>query len=481
MMKCNNGLCSFKWICLLSFLCVLLTNQGSLAATFYVDPAIGNMDNDGSVNHPWRTLAEVIDQNKIESMQPADYPYSFGDPLVVKNDGAPVQPGDTIVLMSGFHGTVTIIAYYNPETITIKAGQGQTPHLGPIEIRSSSKWVLEGLHISPSFATPYECKTLINLSSHNWTGPGHDLIVRDCTAFSVADASGWSEADWNEKACNGMSLSGDQMVAENNALINVNFGITVSGKDCTVRGNLVENFSGDGMRGLGDNGLFEYNTVKNCFDVNDNHDDGFQSWSNGAGGVGSGTVKGIVLRGNTIIDYEDPNQPYRGTLQGIGCFDGMFEDWVVENNVVIVDHWHGITLMGAIDCRIVNNTVVDLNTDRPGPPWIRISDHKNGTPSSGSLIRNNLLTTAISMDAGVTEDHNIILSDHAEYFVDYAKLDLHLKEDAPAIDAGIEDQAPNTDRDGNQRPFGNGWDVGAYEYHDGAPVRPQGVKLLNIK
>ena len=46
----------------------------------------------------------------------------------------------------------------------------------------------------------------------------------------------------------------------------------------------------------------------------------------------------MVLRGNTIINYEDPGQPHRGTLQGIGCFDGMFVDWVIENNVVIVDH-----------------------------------------------------------------------------------------------------------------------------------------------
>ena len=60
-----------------------------------------------------------------------------------------------------------------------------------------------------------------------------------------------------------------------------------------------------------------------------------------------GEVVGLVLRGNTIINYEDPDQPHRGTLQGIGCFDGMFVDWIIENNVIIVDHYHGITLSGA--------------------------------------------------------------------------------------------------------------------------------------
>ena len=147
----------------------------------------------------------------------------------------------------------------------------------------------------------------------------------------------------------------------------MNFGISVTGASNVVERNVIENFSGDGLRGLGDYGVFEFNTVKNCYDVNANHDDGFQSWSVGPGGVGTGVVRGIVLRGNRILNYEDPNQPHRGTLQGIGCFDGFFEDWIIENNEILTDHWHGITLSGARNCRIVNNTVVDLNTTSPGP------------------------------------------------------------------------------------------------------------------
>ncbi|UCD52697.1 MAG: hypothetical protein JSW27_08675, partial [Phycisphaerales bacterium] len=137
---------------------------------------------------------------------------------------------------------------------------------------------------------------------------------------------------------------------------------------------------------------FEYNTVKNCYNVNANHDDGFQSWSVGPGGVGTGEVVGVVLRGNTIINYEDPNQPHRGALQGIGCFDGTFVDWVVENNVVITDHWHGITLGGARGCLVINNTVLDRNEQRPGPPWICIDRHKNGTAPVDCVVRNNLAT-----------------------------------------------------------------------------------------
>ena len=184
--------------------------------------------------------------------------------------------------------------------------------------------------------------------------------MEQCRAQSVQDASGWTVEDWNSLACNGIQVDGRNMTVRNCILRNVDFGISVTAADSMIEGNTVENFAGDGMRGLGDNTTFQYNTVKNCYDVNRNHDDGFQSWSRGEDGrVGRGEVRGIVLRGNTIINFEDPGQPYRGTLQGIGCFDGMFVDWVVENNVVITDHFHGITLSGARNCRIVNNTVID--------------------------------------------------------------------------------------------------------------------------
>jgi parallel beta-helix repeat protein len=42
----------------------------------------------------------------------------------------------------------------------------------------------------------------------------------------------------------------------------------------------------------------------------------------------------------------------------------------VENNVVMVDHWHGISFYGAKNCKFVNNTVVDINTTGAGPAWL---------------------------------------------------------------------------------------------------------------
>ena len=38
--------------------------------------------------------------------------------MIVKNPGAPVKAGDTLILRSGFHGEIVAIEYYNDDYIT---------------------------------------------------------------------------------------------------------------------------------------------------------------------------------------------------------------------------------------------------------------------------------------------------------------------------------------------------------------------------
>ncbi|MBN2430249.1 MAG: hypothetical protein JXQ27_02180 [Acidobacteria bacterium] len=434
------------------------------AAVFYVDPVHGNMANDGSHDAPWSTLADVFAHSLIESRCWAGHPWTPDMAMVPKNPGAPVRAGDTLLLRDGYHGTLLAIEYYNAAPIIIAAQAGHTPALGAVEFRSSARWILRGLHISPELAPVYVVQDLVRFVNHGWTGPAWECVLEDCTLYSVEDAAAWSAADWDSLACNGIYLSGDDMVVRGNHLRNVNFGISVTGDDARVEANVIENFCGDGIRGLGDYGEYLYNTVKNCYDVNGNHDDGFQSWSVGDDGqVGHGVVNGLVLQGNTIINYEDPAQPLRGTLQGIGCFDGMFAGWRIENNVIRTDHWHGITLLGAVDCTVINNTVLDMNDTTPGPPWIRVAAHKDGTPSSGCVVRNNLTTSLNNDSIGVVADHNILITDPDDHFVAVAAGDLHLLSGSTAVDSGSALLAPTMDRDGYGRPYGVGWDIGAYE------------------
>ena len=373
-----------------------------------------------------------------------------------------ISDGGTILLRSGDYGSLSITNKHNSIGITLIADSGHTPRFTTISFGNSSHWTVIGVHVRPITA-----KTAVNL------GGAHLTFENSFISFAE-NAGGWNEFDWLSKTANGISIGGSNLVVRNNQIKLVDHGISGSAAHSLISGNTIDGFRGDGLRGLGDHTVWEYNTVKNCYAVDDNHDDGFQSWSIGPGGVGTGAVTGVILRGNTIINYENPNQPLRCTLQGIGLFDGMYVDWVIENNVVVADHWHGITVRGADNVEIVNNTVIDINTTTPGPAWISIDKHKNGTPPRNSVVRNNIATDFKNASSGVTEDHNIEVSfaDFNTHFLDVTTNNFQLKSTSTAIDAGSSTLAPPTDALGKSRPQGNGIDIGAYEFSGQSSPEP---------
>ena len=382
-----------------------------------------------------------------------------------------VQGGDTITLLSANYGDITINGKNNNSFVTIRANTGATPLFTSVNFNNSSYWQLIGVDIKPRYNSGADGKNAVNLG-------GSYLTIKNCHINYSDDISGWTDTDWLARAGNGISMDGTYLSVIDNTITVIDHGIGSDASNSLVSGNLIANFRGDGIRGLGDDMIYEYNTIKNSYDVDDNHDDGFQSWSYGSGGVGTGVVKNVVLRGNTIINYEDPNQSFKGNMQGVGLFDGMFEDWVVENNLVITDHWHGISFYGAINCKIINNTVVD-NDLAPSPdPWIMIHDHKNGTPSSGVIVRNNIATD-FSFAGDVTEDHNIeiTMNDASIYFSNPSggTGNYHPIVSSPAVDAGSSVNAPNIDKDGIARPQGSGFDIGCYEFTETTEVVEENI------
>jgi hypothetical protein len=420
------------------------------ASEFFVDPAVAAAG-DGSAQSPWQTLEQVVAAGGF---------------------GTTIKAGDTVWLKSGYHGGCAIKNGDYTPPITIAAVTGEKPTLNRVSFSATKGWVFAGASISPSYGTTSAVDTLVMIDTSSAR-----ITVKDCEIFSVRDTSAWGATEWIDAASSGIFVRGTGVTVSNNDITNVRFGISVDGDDALIDGNRIVNFSADGLRGLGDGGVFQYNLVKNVYvsgdDGDDNHDDGFQSWSVGADGVGTGVVKGVVLRGNVFINREDPNQRLTNAMQGIGCFDGMFDGWVVENNVVITDHWHGISFYGMTNSRIVNNTVIDVNDASPGPPWIMVTAHKDGTPSSNVIVRNNLATDYDLSGTAITDDHNTALTSAtlAAFFVSpTGPFDLHLLPNAPAIDTGSADQAPLLDADRIPRPQGNGIDLGAYEWHAPAVV-----------
>ena len=127
---------------------VVACNTGS-SSTFYVDPLLGDINNNGSITAPWSTLSAVIANNFIESKEYSPLPYDENTSTeVVKNADAPVHSGDTIILLSGLHGATIIDSYLNDEMITIMAAEGHTPILDYVRFRASRNWRLIGVHVS---------------------------------------------------------------------------------------------------------------------------------------------------------------------------------------------------------------------------------------------------------------------------------------------------------------------------------------------
>ena len=149
-------------------------------------------------------------------------------------------------------------------------------------------------------------------------------------------------------------------------------------------------------------------------------------------------------------------------MQGIALFDGLYENWVIENNVIITDMWHGIALYGGRNCRIVNNTVVKNPINAKAyTPWIQVSPDPSGTASSGTTVHNNL-TTKLNFSGSGSVQNNLITTSYTSHFVDFAKFNVRLKSSSTAVNKGASTYAPKIDADLRTRSVPV--DIGAFEY-----------------
>jgi parallel beta-helix repeat protein len=383
--------------CLLFFLLAVITTH---ATTYYCDPVLGSAKGDGSAGQPWRTIEEVVRARLIQLCDQKGAP---------SNPDAPVKPGDTILLRSGWQGILSLSGGYNNQPITIAAAPEQVPKVGWVEIGEGKNWIVRGLTVSPSLApTPLSRvpHDLVMLGERGGEESA-DLVVEDCFVYSVLDTTGWTGRDWVEKPASGIWLGrhGKRHVARNNYVLNTRFGIQLCAPDSLAEGNVVVNFSADGMRATRGGQVLQYNVIKNNFvgarDGDDNHDDGIQVF---LFNVGTGTVRDVTLRGNIIIGRETDGLPFPNSLQGIGCFDGPLVHFLVESNVVCVNHYHGISLYDAQGCTIQDNTCFSRWPGR-ARPWIMLGQKKK--QAGGNAVRNNLAHSYnFKTDAQVRAENN---------------------------------------------------------------------------
>ena len=304
-------------------------------------------------------------------------PAKPGAVLALLNSGA-VSAGDRILLADGYHGSLRAANFEFRRSVTIQPDTGARPRFSYVHLQNMRGIVLKGFEVRP------DARDLDFAHAFVMVVNGRNMRVEKLTVRSALDTKGWTAAKWLKMSRNGITVSGHKIAVKGNHLRNVRHAITSFATRADVRSNLVEIFAGDGIRGLGDNSEYRDNIIDTCVKIDQNHDDGFQSWSlDKQRRAGRGVIRGVRVINNTI---RNGTHPLTCKLQGIGLFDGMYEDWLIKGNTIIVNHWHGITVTGATNVRITGNYVADLIEGRPGPPWISIKDHKNGTPSTGNRV-----------------------------------------------------------------------------------------------
>ncbi len=181
----------------------------------------------------------------------------------------------------------------------------------------------------------------------------------------------------------------------------------------------------------------------------------------------------VVIERNWILNCD------RGIGLGLVNAEGGHQGSasIIRNNLVFSDGSGpktdvGIGLEHASGVQVDNNTVVIRNY------WGPIEYRFAG--SSNLIFRNNLTHRPIQRrdDAPPAPQSNNLGRVESSWFRDLARGDLRLTAAAtPAIDAGQALEGFRDDVDGQPRPQGAGWDIGAHEF--GAESPALGLSLLS--
>ena len=245
----------------------------------------------------------------------------------------------------------------------------------------------------------------------------------------------------------GIDLKGEN--CENNLILNsVSKGMAWDAFELRHRGvkhNTLENCTAIGSGYIIRDGA-SYNTIKNCKSIN----------------AASSAI-------SIYDDIEDGGPTYCGR-------HNVFENCIFQNTGdYVIDFTYDLPSIA--DSNTFVNCIFDggdylFNCDRENNANKMINCIVTNVQNYYTTANNQPISFPLNFDFEYTDfwnngfsapTGNNIYTFNPE-FVDLPNNDYHLTSTSPCIDAGTSEGAPLTDFDGNTRPVGNGWDIGAYEY-----------------
>jgi parallel beta-helix repeat protein len=404
-----------------------------------------------------------------------------------------VGPGDILYISGGSSSKVYA------ETLTIgTSGNAAKGHItidvganSPSPSGHSGKVIIDGGN-SRTYGINIPSRSYITVNGSS--GSTFKMLIQN-----VADGNG-------SVYVRGSNLNIDYVQVDNATSrgIYLNYADNSRVRGCDVRtGDVSNNYQTDGIYiQYGSDNIIENNTVVLGNNVTNAHVDGIQvangearlivrnNWFEWANGRGSSTCQVGMISGITDYIYFYNNVflgsssiPYQIVLAG-GYVAGYGGDFYWMNNTMISRSQTAIPLrinnddypaqygIGAIKNNIFYSNAVyglDLFMSTPSASVIQGNlYYRSGGSGAISLVGGTQRTWAQHQAAGHDKPKGVNANP------DYNSSDQYrLNPTSPCINAGVDLSTYfTTDRDGNTRPSGTGWDIGAYQYGASSTIKP---------
>jgi hypothetical protein len=432
----------------------ILFSVSSYGTTYYVAPN-GSNSNAGTENQPWRTIQKAAD-----NMIAGDIVYMkagiYNERIIPKNSGSV----NNYIVYSAFPGDVVTI---DGSGISLPSDWGGLFHLEEINYIH-----ITGLRIFNAGNADNSAGILVDICNNI-------IIEKNYTYNTTSSGIGI----WN---CENVIIDGNEveLACNDGEQECISVGST---NNFEIKNNHVHH---GGPGSIGGEGI-----------------DAKDGSSNGK--IYNNHVHNFPDRLGIYIEAWDKHtynlEIYNNLVHNCGAdgmtlaseMGGLLENISVYNNIIYNNKYVGLSVTpnGPVanppmkNIKIINNTIYNNGWDLGDESWgggIGV-DNPN---LSDLIIRNNIISQNLFFQIAIeyygqnfSIDHNLIdgfrdeLSEETrgnDYvegeanFVNVSGFDFHLQVNSLAIDTGSSNDAPVEDYDGNPRPFGPDFDIGAFEY-----------------
>lgn len=413
---------------------LLLVALSANGATLYVSPTGNDSTGDGSIGTPWLTVAHAT-----AAMSGGDTLYLRGGTYVETN-----WVNQKNNWKSGTPATPTQIRSYPGEVARLSQSQASATFV--LEVGNTATNIL--------FADMVLDNTNANLATAGtsvikFTDASQYLTLSNCVLANAPRGMGASigtstlvppNTFYKIVACTFTNTAWDHQGGDSpphhmyvqtagNTVEYCTFGpgaqdFCIQNYNESATNNIyrlnVFNFGTNGSRGLGlewGNSCYVYN---NLFYSNT----GFQ-----------------VTCDNLVYSNVVANNTFVGNKAGIALV--TCHDNIIENNTIYGDYWsYAIQVFNTSTNDTVRNNLICHNIDYNGT-----TNFVNSFAGIGTVLSNNLLGDSFD-----------------PRFVNIGVLNFHTQANGDGVNTGFTEPLFNTDYDGNRRPSGAAWDIGAYEY-----------------